>query len=85
MEKIAPERRQLHAKCLVAATYLTMGRAHAKANSPAVYIKKAFGQARSQLNDCLRIDPHNRQIRELIQKCELGRQRYDAEVQQAVC
>jgi len=45
----------------------------------------AFGQARSELNDCLKIEPNNRQIRQLVQQCELGRQKYAEQVQQAVC
>ena len=84
-ETMAPERRPLYAKGLVAATYLAMGQAHAKANSPPVYINMAFGQARSELNDCLKIDPNNRQIRQLVQQCELDRQEYAEQVQQAVC
>lgn len=84
-EKIAPERRPLHTKCLVAATYLAIGQDFSQSNSAHIYAKTAFEQACSELHDCLKIDPNNRQIRELIQKCELGRQRYAEQVQQAAC
>ncbi|MFC1794245.1 glycosyltransferase, partial [Planctomycetota bacterium] len=40
-KKIAPERIELHAKCLVASTYLAMGQAHKKAKSPPFYVKMA--------------------------------------------
>ena len=83
--EITPERRPLHAKCLVAATYLAVGQAHVTANSPPVYTKMAFEQAWSELNDCLEMNPDNRQIRDLLQKCELGRQRYEQQAQMVVC
>lgn len=83
--EITPERRPLHAKCLVAATYLAVGQAHVTANSPPVYTKMAFEQAWSELNDCLEMNPNNRQIRDLLQKCELGRQRYEQQAQMVVC
>jgi len=83
-EKIIPERRQLHGKCLVAATYLSMAQVHVKANSSPLYIKVAFGEAWSEINECMKMDPDNYKIRELLDKCELGRKRYDQQVQQAV-
>jgi len=83
--KIASERRQLHAKCLVAATYLSIGQAQVTANSAPVYPKMAFEKAWSELNECLEMEPNNREIRDLMQKCELGRQRYEQQAHQAVC
>jgi len=77
--------RRLHAKCLTAATYLAKGQAHIKTNSSLFFTKIAFGQAWADLNDCLKIDPNNQQIQELLQKCELGRKRYEQQVQQVVC
>jgi GT2 family glycosyltransferase len=82
-DKIAPETRQLHAKCLAAVTYLAIGQAYVKTNSP-FYAKMAFGQACSELNDCLKMNPGNPQIRQLLKKCEFGRQKYEQDVQQAV-
>jgi len=75
-EKIAPERIELHAKCLVASTYLGIGQAHKKTMSAPIYVKTAFEIACEQLNDCLKIDPENRQISELLQKCKLGQETY---------
>jgi len=82
-DKIAPEMRQLHAKCLAAMTYLAIGQTYVKTNSP-IYARTAFGKACSELNDCLKMDPGNQRIRQLLQKCEFGRQRYDEQIQQAV-
>ncbi len=83
-EKIPTERRPLHAKCLVAATYLSMAQFHVNAKSSPFYIKVAFEKAWSQLNECMKMDPNNYKIRELLNKCELGRKRHYQQVQHAV-
>ena len=83
-KKIAPERIELHARCLVASTYLAMGQAHKKAKSPPYYVKMTFEMACQQLNDCLKIDPENRQISELLQKCKLGQEMYVKQFQETV-
>lgn len=75
--------RQLHAKCLAAVTYVAIGQKYTKANVP-LYAKTACELACSELNDCLKMDPGNQRIRQLLQKCEFGRQRYDEEILQAV-
>ncbi|UCC96701.1 MAG: glycosyltransferase [Phycisphaerales bacterium] len=82
--EIPPDMRPLHAKCLAVVTYLAIGQDFVKANSPDIYVKIAFGEACSQLNDCLKIDPGNREIRQLLEKCERGRRKYDQGVQPAV-
>ncbi len=82
-DKITPEMRQLHAKCLAAVTYLAIGQTYVKTNSP-IYAKMAFGQACSELRDSLKMDPGNQRIRQLLQKCEFGRQKYDEQIQQTV-
>jgi glycosyltransferase involved in cell wall biosynthesis/ADP-heptose:LPS heptosyltransferase len=84
-DKISAQMRQLHAKCLAAVTYLAIGQDYVKSNSPPIYAKMAFRQACSELNDCLKIDPNNQQIQQLLQKCEFGEQKYDEQIQQAVC
>jgi glycosyltransferase involved in cell wall biosynthesis len=81
-DKIAPEKRQLHAKCLAAVTYLAIGQAYVKTNSP-IYAKMAFEQACSEMRGSLKMDPGNPRIRQLLQKCEFGRQRYDEAILQA--
>jgi len=83
-DKIAPDRRQLHTKCLAAVTCLAIGRAYVKSNS-AVCAEAAFEQACSQLSDCLKVDPGNRRVQQLLQKSELARARCTETVQQAVC
>jgi len=83
-KKIAPERIELHARCLVASTYLAIGQAHKKAKSPPFYVKMTFEMACEQLNDCLKIDPDNRQIHELLQKCKRGQEMYVAQFQETV-
>jgi hypothetical protein len=84
-DKIPAQMRQLHAKCLTAVTYLAVGQDYVKSNSPPIYAKMAFEQACSELNGCLKIDPNNRQIQQLLQKCEFGKHQYDEQIQQAVC
>jgi glycosyltransferase involved in cell wall biosynthesis len=81
-DKIAPEKRQLHAKCLAAVTYLAIGQVYVKPNSP-IYAKMAFEQACSEMRGSLKMDPGNPRIRQLLQKCEFGRQRYDEAILQA--
>jgi len=71
-DKIAPQGRQLHAKCLAAVTCLAIGQAYVRSNA-SIYAQTAFEQARSELNDCLKIDPNNQQVRKLLQRCEFGR------------
>jgi len=83
--KIAPEMRQMHAKCLAAVTYLAIGGAYVKSSSSAIYAKIAFEQACSELRSSLKMDPENERIRQLLQKCELGKQKYTEQIQQAVC
>ncbi len=83
--EIPAETRPLHANCLAVMTYLAIGQDFVKSNSPSAYVKMAFDAACSQLNDCLRIDPDNREIRQLLHKCERGRQQYDRGMQEAVC
>jgi len=83
--EIPADERQLHAKCLSVVTYLAIGQDYVNLHSANFYANIAFEQACSELNDCLEMDPNNRQIRELLQKCELGRQRYEKHVKQAVC
>jgi len=83
-EKIAPERRQLHAKCLAAVTLLAIGHAYIKSNAPA-YVKTAFEQARLELEDSLKIDPANQLARQLLQKCELARAGYEQPAQADIC
>jgi glycosyltransferase involved in cell wall biosynthesis/radical SAM superfamily enzyme YgiQ (UPF0313 family) len=82
--KIPSEMRKLHAKCLTALTYLAIGGAYVKSNAPA-YARTAFEQACLQLKDCLKTDPGNWKVRQLLQKCEVGKQRYDEKTHQAVC
>ena len=76
--------RQLQAKCLTVVAYLAMGQDFVKSRAPNIYVKLAFEAACSQLIDCLKIDPGNRQIRQLLDKCERGRQKYDEAPRQAV-
>lgn len=83
--EIPPDTRQLHAKCLAVVTYLAMGQDFVKSNSPNTYVQMAFKAACSQLSECLRIDPDNWKIRQLLDKCKRGEQKYDEGIQQAVC
>jgi len=68
-DKIDPEKRMLRFQCLCAATYLTLGEAYLRTNL--LYAEMAFNLARSQINDCLKEDPGNRFLKQLLQKSEL--------------
>jgi hypothetical protein len=41
----------------------------------------AFEEACAQMRECLEIDPGNENLRQLLRKCELGKQNFDDEVQ----
>jgi hypothetical protein len=66
-DKIVPQRRQLHAKCLIAATYLTIGQSYIKTNG-GLYAQTAFDLAHLELRDCLKMDPNNQLALQLMQK-----------------
>jgi len=82
--KIVPEIRQLHAKCLAVATYLTIGESYIKSNS-LIYATTAFDLVNSQLNECLKADPENQLFQQLLQKSELLRAKCSKTALQAVC
>jgi len=84
-DEIPVDTRRLHAKCLAVVTYLAIGQDYSQSNSARIYAKTAFEQACLELRECLEMDPNNREIRDLLQKCELGRQRYEQHSYQAVC
>ena len=83
-QEIPQDNRQVHAKCLVVSTYLAMGEDFLKSNSPRLYVKMAFEEACLQLRQCLEIDPDNWKIRQLLHKCELGKQKYEDGVQRRI-
>jgi len=80
--EVPANERQLQAKCLVVVAYLAMGQDFVKSNAANIYVKLAFEAACSQLEDCLEIDPGNRPIRQLLDKCERGRRQYDEPAQE---
>jgi GT2 family glycosyltransferase len=68
-DKIEPNLRKLHVRCLAAATYLAIGQSYIQSNSPA-FVEAALGLAGLELDQCLKMDPHNLQVRQLLQKCQ---------------
>ncbi len=82
--KIPAEKKEFHAKCLVGATYLDIGRRYIESKQP-IMSQIAFEQARLELNGYIKIDPGNRRIRQLLQKSGLLQAGYEQGVQQAVC
>ncbi|MHC4105236.1 MAG: hypothetical protein ACYSR9_09875, partial [Planctomycetota bacterium] len=75
--------RQLHAKCLTAGTYLALGQEYIKSNA-LEYSRTAFDRACSELNDCIKIDPKNQGLQQLLNKSKRIRARYTKATQQAV-
>jgi glycosyltransferase involved in cell wall biosynthesis len=82
-DEIAPQMRQLHAKCLAAGTYLAIGQEYVKTNA-IEYSRTAFDRACSELNDCVKMDPKNQNLRQLSQKFKLIRAKYTEAPQQVV-
>jgi hypothetical protein len=82
-DQIALEMRQLHAKCLTAGTYLAIGQEYVKTNAPE-YSRIAFDLACSELNGCVKMDPENQDLRQLLQKSKLIRAKYTEAPQQVV-
>jgi glycosyltransferase involved in cell wall biosynthesis len=80
--EIPAAERPLQAKCLAVVAYLGMGQDFVKANAANIYVKMAFDAACSLLNDCLKIDPGNPQIRQLLDKCERGSRKYEEPAQE---
>jgi glycosyltransferase involved in cell wall biosynthesis/ADP-heptose:LPS heptosyltransferase/predicted O-methyltransferase YrrM len=83
-DEMPADKIQLNAKCLAVVTYLAIGQDYINAHSTGAYANVAFQHACSELRECLNIDPGNHQIRELLQKCEHGRQRYEKRSRQLV-
>jgi hypothetical protein len=82
-DEIAPQMRQLHAKYLVAGTYLTIGQNYVR--TKAIECSRiAFDLACSELNDCVKMDPKNQGLRQLLQKSKLIRAKYTEAPQQVV-
>jgi glycosyltransferase involved in cell wall biosynthesis len=83
-EKVAPEKRHLHFRCLVAMTYLAIGQSYIQSNSP-LYAQSAIDMAQMEIKQCLKDDPANQRLQQLLYKC----QQYQAELaekkRQMVC
>ena len=84
-EKITPEKRPLHGKCLIAETYMAIAADYMKSNSPKIYIKAVLDLAHDELSGCLEMEPDDQNIRRLLQQCESVKQKYDEPVNQIVC
>jgi hypothetical protein len=80
-DKIPAGQRQLHARCLTAATFLAIGQTYVETNSP-VCAETAFDQACSDMRDCLELEPDNRLFQQLLHKFELLRAEYAPAMQQ---
>jgi pentatricopeptide repeat protein len=83
-EQIPLHLRRLHAKCLIAGTYLAIGQEYVKSKA-FEYSKTAFDQACSELNECVKMDPENPDLQKLFQKSQLIRAKYNATPQQVFC
>jgi glycosyltransferase involved in cell wall biosynthesis len=82
-DQIAPGIRQLHAKCLTAGTYLALGQEYIKSNA-LEFSRTAFDRACSELNECIKMDPKNQNMQQLLQKSKRIQARYTKAAQQAV-
>ena len=83
-QSIALSKRRLCSKYLAAETFLAIGCDYIKANSSPVYAKEAFEHAGNELDECLKLDPNNKQVKQLIQKCDLHKQSINKQMLQYV-
>ena len=83
-QSISVSKRRLCSKYFAAETFLAIGCDYIKSNSAPVYAKEAFELAGNELDDCLKIDPNNKQVKKLIQTCELHKQSINKQVLQYV-
>ena len=74
-EKIAPQRRQINARCLAATTIHAIGQSYSS-NAP-VYTRVASERAFALLDDCIRTEPQNALFRRLAKTYELIRPNED--------
>ena len=75
--------RQLHAKCLTALSFVAIGKTYLRPDS-ITYAKTAFAHACTQLDQCLKSDPGNGQVRQLLSKCRSLHTRCENTTQRAV-
>jgi glycosyltransferase involved in cell wall biosynthesis len=82
--RIPAGRRGLHAKSLIGATYLNLGYQYLGSRQP-IMSEVAFGLAHSELSSYLKENPGDRQVRQLLRRCERVRTKCENTLQQAVC
>jgi glycosyltransferase involved in cell wall biosynthesis/phenylacetate-coenzyme A ligase PaaK-like adenylate-forming protein/MoaA/NifB/PqqE/SkfB family radical SAM enzyme len=72
--KIPSQKRRFKAECLIAETFLAIGKSYLDTNTSPLYAQTAFAKARKHLSIALKIDPNNHQIRQLLNKYGTCRQ-----------
>ncbi len=82
-DKIPAHIRQLHARCLTALSFVAIGKTYLKPDS-ITYARTAFAHACTQLDQCLKSDPENRQVRQLLSECRSLHTRCENTAQRAV-
>jgi GT2 family glycosyltransferase len=82
-DKLPAEQKLLLAKCKTALVYLGIGEQYVASNAPD-FTEVAFDRACSELNDCVKMDPKNQNLRQLSQKFKLIRAKYTEAPQQVV-
>jgi glycosyltransferase involved in cell wall biosynthesis len=66
---IPPQSRRLNAKCLIGATYFSIGDIYRQTQQPTM-ASVAFERGREVLTEYLRTAPDNPKVREILQQCE---------------
>jgi glycosyltransferase involved in cell wall biosynthesis len=64
--KVTLEKKRLQEKCLVAGTFMSIGKTYIDITPAPLYAETALEKARKNLSDALRIDPNNIPIRQLL-------------------
>lgn len=81
---IGPDQKPLLAKCRAAIAYLALANEYVKTNAPR-YAAIAFEYADNELTECLEIDPGNRHVQKLIEKCDRLRAAFGDLAGQPLC
>jgi hypothetical protein len=68
-DRIPTQRRELHGKCLIGASYMNLGNEYLHSRQE-LMSDVAFEMACGELTDCLRLDPNNENARRLMQQCQ---------------
>ena len=72
-QTIPPDKRDFHAKCLIGRTMLIIGQSYIGTRTP-IMAGLAFEMGHKVLSECARMDPADKQLPKLVEKCRQARE-----------